>query len=396
MTRREKASYMKHGLVALGISISGCMVLKLERPLKVTEADWPTFGRVPAHSNVATDTISPPLTLEWEHDITGSSGNGSPLVVDNIVIIGNLKGEVYAINASTGKRIGWVDVGEAIQGSPYVDNNVVIVAAANTRESLVMYDLLEGRTRWQRAYGDIEVSPVLYDNKIYFGNTEGIFYCVERSAGDMVWKFDIPENTTHKGIRSSPAAEGMIVVFGADDGSVYALDAAGGRLRWEISTNASIAASPSITNSTVYVGNLGGVLHAIELQSGTLRWTFDAGASIYACPTIAPAASSGFAEDLVIVGTTGGILYALQQVDGTVVWRTNLGGVINSSAVVSGSVVYVGTLQKKLFGIRVRDGSVIWSLEMPGRIKTTPAVGNGRLIVATDDRLIVSLKQEAK
>jgi outer membrane protein assembly factor BamB len=85
-------------------------------------------------------------------------------------------------------------------------------------------------------------------------------------------------------------------------------------------------------------------------------------------------------------------MYALDGVTGTVHWKSDLGGVINSGAVVTGEHLYVGTLKKVLFGLSIADGSVIVKQEVQGRIKTSPAVGNGRLFVATDERLILAFR----
>ncbi|MDH3251755.1 MAG: PQQ-binding-like beta-propeller repeat protein, partial [Ignavibacteria bacterium] len=213
-------------------AVSGCTGLKVDRPLNAHEEDWLTFGGNNERSNVARQEVKPPLALEWVHDLTGGIGNGALVVVDSTVIVGNLRGELYAINANTGKRYGWVDLGEAIQGSPVVDSGIAYIAATNTVESLVAYDLREGRILWKKQYGDIEVSPVLVKNRLYFGTMEGIFYCAAREDGELLWRFEIPENTKRKGIRSTAAAAQGVLVFGADDGMLYALDGQSGELRW--------------------------------------------------------------------------------------------------------------------------------------------------------------------
>ena len=383
-TSRLGVTYFVAAWTTLAMLNAGCASLKLDRPLRVGKTDWPTFARMGSRINATTESIIPPLTLDWEYDITGGIGNGSPLIVDSLLIIGNLRGELYAINAYTGKRRGWVNLGGAIQGSPVVDGSTVIVPSSNSRQSLIAYNLFEGKLTWEREYGDIEVSPLLLDQKIYVGNTQGVFYCVDRASGEMVWKYEILENTKLKGIRSSPASEGKAVIFGAEDGNVYALDAETGKLRWRFQTSASIVASPAVLDGSVYIGNLEGTFYALDLMTGNPKWMFSAGTSIYASPSLG--------NGLVIFGTTGGIMFALNVVDGSSAWESNVGSVVNSGAVLSSDLIYVGTLKEYLYAIRITDGSIVMKLEVPGRIKTSAAVAKGRLFIATDEQLVLAYR----
>jgi len=369
-------------------AFSGCGGLRLSRPLRSTSDDWPTFARLGTRIGSTPDLIQPPLKLVFEYDVTAGVGNGSPLIVDSMLIVGNLRGELYVINAFTNKRVGWVNLGDAIQGSPVVDGSVVFVALSNSRESLVAFDLLDGRAKWKREYGDLEVSPLLHNNMLYVGNTAGVFSCVDRNDGELMWRFEIPDNTKLKGIRSSAAAEGALVFFGADDGNVYALDAATGSSRWKFPTYAGVVATPVIHDSAVFVGNTRGFFHAIDMRSGILRWKTDTGSPIYS--------SASVANNVALIGNAAGNLAALRIDDGSLVWQTNLEGVINSAGVVSGDTYYVGTLKKEVFGVRLTDGSISWKHEVSGRVKTSPAVAAGILFVATDERNVLGFRGETQ
>lgn len=366
---------------ALALLIS-CSGLKLDQPMRSGELDWPMFGRTPSRTNATHEEVAPPLTLAWEQDISSAMGYGSPIIIDSNVVITNLRGELYVFNAFTGKRLGWVSLGDGIHGSPVIESSVVYIAAANTRESLIAYDLLEGKALWKRDYGDIEATPLLLDNKLYFGTTAGVFYCVERYRGDRQWSFLLPENRKRKGIRSSASAFENIIVFGAEDGNVYGLDAKSSRQHWSYDTGAPVFASPAIRNGVVFVGNAAGDFLALDAKTGTKLWQIAAGAPIYA--------TASFAGEFVLIGTTGGRLFALNTADGSMKWTAEFNSVINSSAVVSGNIAYVGTLKKELHALKVHDGSTVWKQTLGGRIKTTPAVAHGRLFVATDDRMVLA------
>ncbi len=369
-------------LAAGGILLWGCSGIKIERPLRQREGDWPTFAGSPSRTAQANQTIRPPLVQQWEFDVSAGIGNGSPLMVDSTLIVGNLRGELYAADGRTGKRIGWVKLGEAIQGSPVIDGSIVYVAVSNSEESLVAFDLRDGKTEWKKGYGDIEVSPLLLHQRLYFGNIQGEFYCVAPAQGDIVWKYEIPENKLHDGFRSSAAGEGKVIVVGGENGIIYAFDADSGKVLWTFKAKSDIYGTPSIGDSLVFVGDLGGRMYAIELQSGRMRWQFDTGSPIYG--------NAAFAGNTIYFGNLAGALVALRADSGQRLWQNTLESPINSGPAVAGGYLYIGTLKRFLFAVRTSDGSVAWKEELSGRIKTSPAAVNGQLLVATDDWTILS------
>ncbi|MBX2992708.1 MAG: PQQ-binding-like beta-propeller repeat protein [Bacteroidetes bacterium] len=373
---------LHYTLVVLLFLAIGCGGLRIPPPFKAGNDSWGMFGGTPGRTNVAEQSVQPPLTLAWQHDITSGMGSGSPLVIGNVVLVTNLRGELHGIDAETGKRIGWLNIGDAIKGSPAVDGNVVYIAIANSRESLVAYDLLEGKYLWKKEFGDLEVTPLFLNNRLYFGNTSGVFFCVDKETGEHDWRFRLPDNSTRKGIRSSATVDGALVIFGAEDGSIYALDAKNGAEQWSYNTGASVFAAPAVSNGTLFCGNSTGTFSALNSQTGNVLWQFDAGAPIYATPS--------FPQHLVLIGTTAGTLYALNVRDGSVAWRTELNSVINSSAVVSGDVAYVGTLKKELYAVQTTTGAILWKETLKGRVKTSPAVAGGKVFVSTDDKLLLA------
>ena len=364
--------------------LSGCGGLRLQRPVVVQENDWPTFARAGTHTDATEESLAVPLKQDWELDIAAGMGTGTPIVVNGTLFVGTLRGELYAFQTTDGKRIGWTSLADAIPGSPIINGVIAVVTASNTRESLIGYDLLEGKVRWRKPYGDIEVSPLHIEEHIYFGNTRGAFFCVDRISGEQIWQFELPNNTRLKGIRSSPAGADSIIYFGSDDGAVYALEASTGKLRWSTITGGAVIAAPALANGTVYAANLDGTVIALNADSGTVRWRFSAGSPVYA--NVTPV------ENLVVFGTTGGVLYALRAADGSVAWKTDLGSPVNSGAVVARQTIFVGTLKKFLFALRLSDGSVTWKTEVNGRIKTAPIIFGGRLYLATDERNIIAFR----
>jgi len=364
------------------LMFSGCSALRLATPLRPTPEDWSTLGGSVTRTGTRATSFAPPLALEWETDIAAGTGPGSPVTVDSAIVLGTLRGELYVIHCRTGKRLGSTVVGDAIGGSPLVSGNTVIVAMSNPVESLLAFDLALGRPVWTKGYGDMEVTPLLYGRRLYSGNIYGTFFCIDPQNGEQLWNYAIPGNVAMKGIRSSPAAAGTMVIFGADDGTLYGMDTALHKPRWTVPTGSPIVASVAIDSGMAVVGTLAGMVYAVDCETGIVRWTHTAGASVYAGAVLT--------QSTALISTIGGMVMRLRMADGSTLWTRDIRGPVSGAAVATGEYIYLGTLDKRFICLSLASGEVLWSTMLEGRVKSAPAVACGRLLVTTDDRSLLS------
>jgi len=374
--------------VLLITCVAGCSGLRLDYPLRFEDGASRTFAGNMMRNNDAATAPAPPLVKTWEQDVSAGFGEGSPLLMDSVLFIGNLRGELYAFNARTGKRFGWVNLGGAIHGAPVIEAERAFVPLAGSRESFIAYDFVEGKIRWRQALGEIHVSPLLLDSRLYVANTAGSCYCIAREDGATLWTYTLPGNTAAKGIRSSPAGIDTSIFFGADDGYLYHLDALTGRLRWRINVGAPIQATPVIHKDRVCVGTLAGRCVAVERTTGTQVWSADVGGSIYG-PALVD-------SSLVITGTTAGFIVALHRSSGTVAWKADLRAPVNAGILGAGTFIYAGTLRRELVALDRSTGTIVWRTTLDGRVKTTPVAGAGFVYVAADNRIIQAFRGQDK
>jgi outer membrane protein assembly factor BamB len=136
---------------------------------------------------------------------------------------------------------------------------------------------------------DYAYAPVIADGRLYFGSsTEEALYCLDARSGQRRWTF-----YAEGAIRLAPTVWSGKVYFGSDDGRVYALDAATGKLAWKfdaapddyrVIANGRLASQwPVRTAATIRDGILyfsaglfpatGGVgLYALNAETGALLW----------------------------------------------------------------------------------------------------------------------------
>jgi polyvinyl alcohol dehydrogenase (cytochrome) len=115
-------------------------------------------------------------------------------------------------------------------------------------------------------------SPTVYTGQVYIGANTGVFYDVDESTGQAVWKQFlgfVPKLTCHaRGITSTatvapdPQTGNPTVYVAGGDGYLYALDAATGAIVWRsvIALPSSTVndyydwSSPTVANGHIYIG----------------------------------------------------------------------------------------------------------------------------------------------
>jgi eukaryotic-like serine/threonine-protein kinase len=363
---------------------AGCGGLRLPFKPQARQGDWQTFGRGSDRNAIAPATLSPPLTIAWTAGISAGAGRGSPVVADSFAFVGTLRGELYAFRTRDGYQLGRVSLGAAIDGSPAIVAGSVIAATAYSSHSLVRFDLLDGTLMWEAPCGDLEATPLVVGDRVYVGNTSGVLTCVNLRSGMVLWHFAIPDNERVKGIRSAAAAFDTLVIFGADDGIVYALGAASGTLAWEYRAGAVVLAPPVVSDSAVVICTLGGTVSALSGRTGRAIWSRSVFGGV-----AGPAVVAG---ERVVVTTLRGTIEALDRATGSPLWKGSPGTPMNSGGVVTGEFFFAGTLTKELLAVRMTDGEIVWKLQLDGRVKSGPAVAGGKLFIATDAQTLVALE----
>ncbi len=362
---------------------SGCGSIRIQRSLAPKPYDWLTYGGAPSRTNESFSTVMPPLKPMWEYDaLAGISG--TPLVKDSVVIVGTLRGELHAINIATGNRMGYAVMESAVSGTPVWDGGYVYVACALGTETLLCMSLRDGMRRWTGKYGPIETSPLVVGEFLYVVTLDGVLECLKKADGLEFWKYELGEKDVRKPVRSSPATDGEVIVFGSDGGGIYAVERLSGKLRWEYQATTSIFATPVLSNGMCVVGAIDGVLYALDTRTGELRWKYETGTRIFA-----PAAAT---QKQIFIGTADGKVTALSLESGKKLWSFSCRSVVSCAPLVAGDILYVGSQDRNLYALRVATGEKLWQYEAPGRIKVSPVIWGDMMLLTYEDRYIAALK----
>jgi outer membrane protein assembly factor BamB len=335
----------------------------------------------------STDTaILPPLREVWEFDASAGFGPFSAISRDSVIFAGTLQGDVIAVHAGSGKKIGSRDFGSSVTGAPSIGGDMLFVPLATGEEGIVAYDLPDGAVAWTGLTGPVETTPLVLGERVIVAALGGKVFCFNAATGTEAWRFRLPETRRPSFIRSSPAAEDSVVVFGADDGCIYGLNSENGVQRWVVRTGSVVTGTPAVSNGVVYAGSEDGCVYAIRSRSGEILWKQNLGSPIFA----GAAVGSG----RIFIGTSDGALVGLNRTDGAVAWRFRAKSVITATPLLSGSILYIGSLDRTLYALNAETGDSLWSSKFESRIRTTPVPVCDRLIIQLEDRTILALTHE--
>ena len=365
----------------------------------------------------------PDLELQWAFAMPGAvQVRTKPTVVEDMIIVGDMYGAVYAIEAASG-CVRWlfradsgarsaIVLGESPDGAPmawFVDYRANVYALDVTTGKLV-WRVKAGR----HAEASNTGSPTLHDGKLIVpvSNMEvvaamdptyqcctssGAVNAIDAYTGETIWY--------HRVIAEAPAPTGKnelgVQQFGPSGATVWS--------------------SPTIDvrRDLVYVGtgenlshpttNTSDAILAIDIDTGELAWSFQgtkADAFTMACTTAdnrqncpsptGPDLDFGMApiliersdgKEILVVGQKSGVVWALDpDDDGEVLWSTRIGkgsalGGIHWGMATDGRRVYAPVADRQgavivdvdpdrtaspgLYALDLMNGNVDWSVPAP-------------------------------
>jgi len=255
----------------------------------------------------------------------------TPAISAGRVYVSSMDGRLTSYRAADGKELwSFSTDGSPIESSPLVVDELVVVGAWNG--TLYGVDARTGRPVWTyQAAGDIKSSVALADDLLVFGDYGGHVHGVDLETGRPRWIWSGGSR-----FYGGAAISDGLAVIGDVGGQVVALDAATGRQRWQRAVGSFVYASPAVARGTVFIGSYAGRFEALDLSTGNAKWSFDAGERISGSATVV-----GDAVYTAILSKRGAPrrTYALATKDGAVRWKNADGRY--SPAVGAGHTLYI-------------------------------------------------------
>jgi outer membrane protein assembly factor BamB len=238
----------------------------------------------------------------WAVD-TGSAIKASANVAGpDRIVFGNDGAEVYCLATADGKELWKANAGDRVNSAPAVTKDgLVLVSGCDAH--LHGLDAQTGTEKFSTDLGALAPgSPAVYESGIVIGTDGGRVVCVSPDGQKQQWVYEQVGDKSM--VYSSAAVSDGVVISGARDRQVHAIDAKTGKPLWVFKTRGDVDSSAALSGGRVYVGSRDKKLYVLDLKSGKPLWDFTAGRAILASPAVA--------HGVVVVGDTDGALYCLE------------------------------------------------------------------------------------
>ncbi len=276
-----------------------------------------------------------------------------------------LTGVTRSQSARVGAGYGF---GRTVVSQPVVASGMVFAMDAAGHVSA--HDASDIETvRWvdrsarQRGADDVLGGGLAYDNgTLYATSGLGSVRALDATNGQVKWSVRLGAP-----VRGAPAvAEGLVVVLTADN-QTFAYDAATGQPRWEhrgIRETAGYFSTtrPTISDGVVVVAYSSGEVFALRLESGAALWsdTLSGGARTRASGIFSGIdADPVITDGVVVVASSSGEMQASILASGRPLWQNAVG--THATPWSAGNVLFTISSSNDLAAILKRDGSVRWS-----------------------------------
>jgi len=217
----------------------------------------------------------------WETKVTKQGLSSGVEAADGLVIVGNQKGQLFALDQSTGEKKWSAQLSGAIISSALIQSGRVIVVANDG--TVYALDVESGQQAWTYKLPNASFSlrgqatPVRLDDRtVLIGTSTGYLFAIDSIAGVPRLQRRVAVSEGRSDIQrlidvdAEPVVSGQYVVTTSFQGQVTVLDLASQSVLW--SENSSSLNRPEVVDGKVIVSQTDGKIVAYDLITGNELW----------------------------------------------------------------------------------------------------------------------------
>ncbi|MGE8645104.1 outer membrane protein assembly factor BamB [Acinetobacter vivianii] len=366
---------------------------KLKLPLAIAIASALLVGCSSNKVKEAKPNPLPKITQEQSLSLVFSQSVSSTKAAEALRLqLDTDNGVIFAIDpdgqvsAYKGKERLWKSKITKQELTAGVEAGEEIVVIGNRKGQLFGLDQATGEQKWTAKLSGAILSPSLIQSgRVITIANDGTVFAHDTVTGQQVWAYKLPN--VQFSLRGQPAPvrlDDRTVLIGSANAYVYALDIISGVPRFQrrvaISDGRSdiqrlidVVGDPVVAGQFLVTTSFQGQVTVTDLASQRVVWSEDASSTN----------SAEVAEDKVFVTTTDGKLNAYSLATGELVWQNE--ELLNrqlSNPVMLGQNLVVGDLDGVLHLINPASGKLIGRAKTSGEVRSLRVIDN-QLYVAT-------------
>jgi outer membrane protein assembly factor BamB len=331
--------------------------------------DWLLHRGGPTQLGVSDEKLPDKLGIRWEFK-TKNSVEGAVVIADGVVYAASSDKYLYAIDLRTGQE-KWKKLLNILTSSPGVLGNRVYVGDADGK--FYCLDRADGHVIWTfETEGQITAAPNFAGDSVLIPAHDSTLYCLDKD-GKKVWDFRI-EGPIYGGVA---VADGKTFLAGCDS-LMHVLDVKTGKELGNVDLKGQSGSAAAVLGDHLYVGTMSNQVLAININKLRIEWEFEAPKRKQAFY-----GSAAVSDDLVVIGSRDDKVWAIDRKTGKRRWDFLTDHKVDGSAVIVGDRVYVGSFDKKFYILDLK-GNKVADFELDGAIMGSPAVAGGCVVIGTE------------
>lgn len=264
-----------------------------------------------------------------------------PEPTDKMMVYSDESGSLYGLDAYSGQQ-KWVFTGQSdfLSSSIFILDGAAYVADGNTQSNVYSVNVNTGKKIWQTPLqGSMYCEPVLSDNLLIAGCSNGYLYALNKETGSIEWNIDFNPPKSGNDIGNSKidevngvAADNHGLIYVATNTGIFAMNTKMQQSLWYHSTPQLVPFAPVLTEQEVIYGDVSGNIVCLDKISGSVKWNLSSSAPINSQPYLI--------GGIVIFGNDGGQLCGYNVETGEQVWSLEFPGTMIRSFNVDGPYLY--------------------------------------------------------
>ena len=292
----------------------------------------------------------------------------------------DVKGKLFALNLENGTKLWEFNSEDGFLTTPVVDDGKLYLG--DMAGQFFCIDT-SGEKQWTyKTEIEINSSANTYKNLVLFGSQDGALYALDKVTGDFQWK-----HTTEDQIQCSITVAKNHAFLAGCDSMLHVIDLDTGKETGNVKLTSPTISTPAADGDTAYFGNEKGTFYSVNVATSETNWTVEderGGNSIRS--------SAAIADGHVVFGARNRKLYSFNPQTGAENWSTTLKNKVDSSPVIVKNRVIAASTDGRLYLLNLESGKLLWQKQFNGGITGSPAFAHGFVIVATDDGIVYALK----
>ena len=280
----------------------------------------------------------------WKSKITKQELTAGVEAAEGIVVVGNRKGELFALDQATGSQKWSAKLSGAILSPSLIQSGRVITIANDG--TVFAHDAVTGQQVWAYKLPNVQFSlrgqpaPVRLDDRtILVASANAYVYALDVISGVPRFQRRVAISEGRSDIQrlidivGDPVVAGQYLVTTSFQGQVTVTDLATQRVVW--SEDASSTNRPEVSGDKVFVSTVDGKLNAYSLSTGQLAWQNEELLNRQLSNPVMLGQS-------LVVGDMDGVIHLLDPASGKLVGRAKTSGEVQSLRVIDNQL-YVAT-----------------------------------------------------